>query len=361
MKAENVNRDLPEGVSSTTATASRHHPEPAMHNDSRSPIPMISMDTSALPEAEQFAYWAAHSRGARLHQLAPGPFLACGDLWNLGALQVTLVEIDPFVAVRDRALVNAVDADYLQLVLLLEGAITFETDGETMELEAPVSFIRDYSQPSTATSTRMRCLILYFSRDFLEEAAGPIGFQGPLSPVPELALLRDIAIEMMRFFPLAVASSAPLYATILRDLAAAAILRAGASQRTDQLSLLAAAKDYIAAQPHGTLSVAGITAALGVSRSVIYRLFERDGGLLAYDRMRRLRAVHRAMCNPLNSSTLVELAARYGFRDQAALLRSFRKAFGSTPSELRQRHAGTLSPKTGSPPDDIRRVLDNID
>jgi hypothetical protein len=163
-----------------------------------------------------------------------------------------------------------------------------------MELEAPVSFVRDYGQPSTATSTRMRCVIMYFARDFLEEAIGPVGCQGPPASIPELTLLRDIAVEMIRFFPSAVASSAPLYATILRDLAAAAMLRAGSNHRNEQSSLLAAAKDYIAAQPLGTLSITGITAAPGLSRSVIYRLFERDGGLLAYDRMRRLRAVHRA-------------------------------------------------------------------
>jgi AraC-like DNA-binding protein len=125
--------------------------------------------------------------------------------------------------------------------------------------------------------------------------------------------------------------------------------------------LLASAKAYVAAQPPGTLSVAGITAALGISRSVVYRLFEREGGLLAYDRMRRLRAAHRAMSNPLNTSTLVELAARYGFRDQAALLRSFRKAFGSSPSELRQRHARAALPTDRTPTDDIRMAIEGID
>lgn len=331
-----------------------------MHDDPGGKIPMIALDASVLPEAEQFPYWAAHSLGARLVQLTPGPFLARSELWNLGALQIALAEVDPFVAIRDQTLVNAVNADYLQLVQLLEGAMTFEANGKSMRLEAPVSFIRDYAQPSTATSTRIRCLILYFARDFLEEAVGPVTVQGPLAPVPELTLLRDIALEMIRFFPTASASSAPLYATIVRDLTAAAMQRAGASRRTDQLPLLATAKDYIAAQPLGTLSVAGITAALGVSRSVIYRLFERDGGPLAYDRMRRLRAVHRAMCNPLNTSTLAELATRYGFRDQATLLRNFRKAFGSTPSKLRDNHAKTIPPKSGLPPDMIRRALEDI-
>ncbi|QYE33771.1 SgcJ/EcaC family oxidoreductase [Polymorphobacter sp. PAMC 29334] len=57
------------------------------------------------------------------------------------------------------------------------------------------------------------------------------------------------------------------------------------------------------------------------------------------------------MCNPLNKSTLVEVAARYGFRDQAALLRSFRKAFGTTPSKLREHQAVAEPVKTEFPPD----------
>ena len=153
-----------------------------MQNESPEGIAKITMDTSGLPEDEQFAYWAAHSRGARLEQCSPGPFLARGDLWNLGGLQVALVEVDAFVAIRDRALVNAVEADYLQIVQLLEGAMTFEAGGGTMELEAPVTFLRDYSQPSTAISTRIRCLLMYFSRDFLEEVVGPVGFQGAARP-----------------------------------------------------------------------------------------------------------------------------------------------------------------------------------
>jgi hypothetical protein len=61
----------------------------------------------------------------------------------LGEWQITLIEVDPFVAVRDLEPVNAVEADYLQIVQLLEGRISFEADDETMELEAPASFVRD--------------------------------------------------------------------------------------------------------------------------------------------------------------------------------------------------------------------------
>ncbi len=332
-----------------------------MHDDSSGPIPRVVMDTSVLPVAEQFAYWAAHTRGARLFQPEPGPFLCRGDMWNLGALQMTLVDVDPFVAVRDRALVNAVDADYIQYCQLLDGTMTFEADGATAVLTAPAAFLRDSSRPSTVTATRTRCLILYFARGFLEEVTGPIDFQGPLAPVAELTLLRDVGVGMIGFFPDAAASAAPLYAAILRDLAAAAMLRAGAIQRTGASSLLAAAKDHVATQPPGTLSIEGITAALGVSRSVVYRLFERDGGVLAYDRMRRLRALHRAVSNPRNTSTLAELARRYGFRDPAALSRSFRKAFGATPEGVRRRHADFVSGSASSAPFEIRRAFDSFE
>lgn len=275
-------------------------------------------------------------------------------------MQAAVVEVDPFVAIRDQALINLVDADYLQIVQILEGSMTFEADGTTTVVPAPGAYIRDYGQPSIVTSTRVRLLILYFSREFLEEVMGPIDAHGPLVPVPELDLLRHVAIEMMRFFPVTTASSAPLYAAILRDLAATALLRAGANRRTEQGSLLAEAKAYVAAQPPGTLTVTGATAALGISRSALYRLFERDGGLLAYDRMRRLRAAHQAMSNPLNTTTLVELAARYGFRDQAALLRSFRKAFGYSPSDLRQRHVSIPPSMVGTGAEEVWHALDSI-
>lgn len=325
-------------------------------------IPRVIMDTTLVPESEQFAYWAAHTRGARLSQPNPGPFYNRGDMWNLGALQMCLTEVDPFVAVRDRELVNAVDADYVQYVQILDGSMTFEANDGKSVLHPPACFLRDAAQPSVVTSTRVRLLMLYFSRDFLEERAGPIDYQGPLNACPELDLLREIACDMIAFFPRGREESAPLYAEILRDLTAAALRASGAAHRSTQSPLLVAAKDYIATQPPGTLSVDGITSALNVSRSVVYRLFKREGGLLAYDRMRRLRALHRAMCNPLNNSPLVELSARYGFRDQASLLRSFRKAFGYSPSELRRRNLGAPTSSDGaSAPDRIREAFDNID
>lgn len=333
-----------------------------MEADQARTIPRVIIDTTVIPEAEQFAYWAVHIRCSRLSQPTPGPFYSRGDMWNLGVLQMISMEVDPFVAIRDLEFVNAADADYIQCVHLLDGTMKFEDAANHAVLSAPACFVRDARQTSVITATRVRVLMLYFSRGFLEERAGPIDFQGPLADVPELALLRDMASDMIRFFPQVTEDSAALYAAILRDLTAAALLAAGATSKSTLSPLLAAAKEYVATQPPGTLSVAGITAALGVSRSVVYRLFEREGGLLAYDRMRRLRALHRAMCNPLNKCTIAELADRYGFRDQASLHRSFRKAFGYAPSELRRRRvADVVPPANASAPEQIQHAFDNID
>ncbi len=90
-------------------------------------------------------------------------------------------------------------------------------------------------------------------------------------------------------------------------------------------------------------------------------LFERDGALFAYDRMRRLRALHRTVCNPRNTSTLAALARRYGFRDPAALSRSFRKAFGATPEEVQRRHADFVPGSAYSAPFAIRRAFNSFE
>jgi len=99
-----------------------------MQADPSGKIPRVILDSSVIPEPEQFAYWAAHIRCARLSQPVPGPFYSGGAMWNLGVLQIILMEVDPFVAIRDRELVNAAGADFIQYVQLLEGTMTFEAD-----------------------------------------------------------------------------------------------------------------------------------------------------------------------------------------------------------------------------------------
>lgn len=75
---------------------------------------------------------------------------------------------------------------------------------------------------------------------------------------------------------------------------------------------------------------------LGVSRSQLYRAFEKFGGVRHYLLQRRLRQSLFALCDPTNvTRRIADLAYDHGFVDEAHFSRLFRKAFGLSPRAAR--------------------------
>jgi len=84
---------------------------------------------------------------------------------------------------------------------------------------------------------------------------------------------------------------------------------------------------------HG-LGAQQIGAEFGISRSVIYRVFQFHGGLHRYILGRRLRRVRRLLLAG-DERTISELAYASGFVSQAHFNREFRRTFSVTPSQVR--------------------------
>jgi AraC-like DNA-binding protein len=75
---------------------------------------------------------------------------------------------------------------------------------------------------------------------------------------------------------------------------------------------------------------------LGISRTVLYRLFEEQGGVRAYVQERRLRRCAEALLSPLQAHRRIyEIAYEWGFSNEAHFSRAFRQRFGLSPSEAR--------------------------
>jgi AraC-like DNA-binding protein len=84
------------------------------------------------------------------------------------------------------------------------------------------------------------------------------------------------------------------------------------------------------------LDVERICRLTGVSRSVLYRMFKRDGGVASHVREVRLRLVladlqHAALAH----MPIARIAERRGLHNAASFSRAFRRAFGCSPSEAR--------------------------
>ncbi|GLS21454.1 AraC family transcriptional regulator [Labrys miyagiensis] len=75
---------------------------------------------------------------------------------------------------------------------------------------------------------------------------------------------------------------------------------------------------------------------LGISRSKLYRAFEDVGGVTGYIQRQRLHAAHAELASNTDKQ-VQEIAYRYGFNFASDFARAFRREFGYSPREARNR------------------------
>jgi AraC-like DNA-binding protein len=84
------------------------------------------------------------------------------------------------------------------------------------------------------------------------------------------------------------------------------------------------------------LDVERICRLAGVSRSVLYRMFEAEGGVASFVRETRLRLVLADLQDrSLAGVPIARIAERRGLHNAPSFSRAFRRAFGCSPSEAR--------------------------
>jgi AraC-like DNA-binding protein len=110
-------------------------------------------------------------------------------------------------------------------------------------------------------------------------------------------------------------------------------LRGTATQRT----LVATAKQYIAARPGERVRLADVGQALGVSPVYVTDVFRRVEGVPFYRYVLRKRLEHAVRLLPGYPSDLSTLAQELDFSSHSHFTTAFRRAFGCTPAVFRDR------------------------
>jgi AraC-like DNA-binding protein len=86
---------------------------------------------------------------------------------------------------------------------------------------------------------------------------------------------------------------------------------------------------------------------LAVSRSKLYRLFESTGGIARFINRERLHEAHRRLSDPAERASIHVVGSDVGFLDHSTFSRAFRREYGYSPSEARER-AVVASPETAA-------------
>ena len=82
---------------------------------------------------------------------------------------------------------------------------------------------------------------------------------------------------------------------------------------------------------------------LAMSRSKLYRFFESTGGVAHFINRERLREAHRRLAASRDGLSIHVIGNEVGFMDHSTFSRAFRREFGCSPTEARERSLARLS------------------
>lgn len=238
---------------------------------------------------------------------------------------------------RTRQVIEQRPAPHMVLYLVLDGHVTNIYDGLIQEHVPGDIIVLDYSLPYESHTPGYEGLALTF-----DKASVPVEFQ---NNAHGLVLTRNdpagavLAAQMRTLVEhiegISIEQSQVMVDGILR-FAAAAFATPVARERRDRRLLFqrasATARQNLSDPDFGPDQLA---AALGVSRSKLFRLFEPHGGVQRWMLTERLRGSLQSILNSAPDHKISAIARNYGFRSEAHFSRAFSKRYQISPSSAR--------------------------
>lgn len=245
---------------------------------------------------------------------------------------------------RTRAHVAGDPADTVQLILdLTETQWSGDYDGRPAERSMGTIHVVDMTRPFRFETQAFETLNLVLPRGALGSAADLDLHGVVLSEEDALPLL--LASHLRRLWDTVgglghAEARAAMEATIAlaRAAIAAGVSETRAHRRAPRESLLSASRKLIDENlVDPALSPELIWTRLGISRSVLYQMFEPLGGVRRYILARRLgHAFDAILADREEARTLGQIGYSLGFRSDAHFSRAFRAHFGISPGRLRE-------------------------
>lgn len=309
---------------------------PAMSDDADPLVEPLLFDTDAFPAGERFAAWCEHNRGSTFSRTDTGDFRARGKVWFLDGIVLSEHWTDAFDGHRDARMVRAVPLDHVMLIVPFAGTTRVRGKGVDVLCGPGQVAILDYRGTLATESSRQHGIAISIQRAVLEQRGGRVDAHGRLAASAEVDILIGYVRTLVDNLSAIRRSSLRTIGRILRDVIGMAV-----GVGTEPAPVPAAHADtcsrvigHIGGMPLGSVTLARLLRDLPITRATLQRVFKADGGVIAYDRKRRLALIHRALCDG-DRRTLIEIGSDCGFADPANLARLFRARYGYTMTQLR--------------------------
>ena len=247
---------------------------------------------------------------------------------------------------RTPALIARANERYFKLNLQLEGTGLLIQDHREAVLRPGDLAIYDTNRPYTLTfEQQARMMVVMFPCDALSL---PTDYVGQLAAVRMAGttglsgIVGQFIRQLSENLEVLNGPSGSRLATNALDLVST-MLHAEMDMSPDRMKpqalLAVSVREFIDANlSDPLLSPASIAAAHFISTRHLHNVFQESGSTVAsWIRTRRLERIRRELRDPLHNGTSVgAVAARWGFLDAAHFSRTFRDAYGVSPSDWRR-------------------------
>ena len=329
--------------------------------------PHAVFEVEGVPRAERYALWkdsisclfeVETDRDCRGHD-----FFARVDAHMLGPLMLARSATTAHDWRRSESTMARDGMDHYMIQLFERGQMRWATGQGEFDLPRGGLVVFDLARTTASRTSDFSNLSLIIPRNLLEpQLRQPDGqHMCMLSPrQPLVSMLHEHMRMLKRFADCLSAQQAGELAPVTLGMVSACLNNAiNEESLSEQAAVarvrLAAIRRFIEANlSHPQLSADWIASEVGMSRSKLYQLFERLGGVGAYIRERRLRQAMLALTSRENAHrTLLDIALASGYASDAAFSRAFRRRYGVCPSTARQQ--GVAFPDTTAYEHDVDR------
>lgn len=266
----------------------------------------------------------------------------------IGPLQVTRADADPELVIRTPKQAASDDNDHYLVALQIRGSCRFRQDGRDVEIQPGEFTIYDctrtfdvewHAQHSTIVAMFDRSLFELRPDEVARVTSTPVsGSEGTATLVR--SMLGQLSRTPDAYGGLAANRVASTFLDLLATVYSCRLDPDLPASEAAQRTLLTRVKAYI--EDHlfdPDLSVESIAAAHFVSVRYLHRVFENDDMTVArWIRHHRMEQCRRDLIDPLLvGRTVGEIAARNGLLNASHFSQMFRKEFGESPKEYRNR------------------------
>lgn len=313
-------------------------------------LPAISFDSNAVDLADAFDAMSAFSSGLYAYSgyqgLQDAPYLRL-QAWSLGVVAAASFSHSALVAAATKVAPEFEDQIVLRMVR--KGQVPVQS-GEMADVMVPGRLYILHPQNTLTPTEAGQSLALRFPM-------GAVGYDpsrhGRILSFPEDDHIgRVLSSAMKTLFetlPQMARADAGLSGEMMCALMRNLLSRAPMEDNTRQgwrAAQDAAMQRYLLDNLRNPqLGIAHLQARFGASRATVYRAFEAQGGVASYIRRERMVAIDRELrhCCP-RYGCIRQISERYGFVDQSAFVKSFKRERGVRPSEVIGINAGHGTP-----------------